>query len=458
MARIFITNSTDTPHATRRLAAYLEAQGHAVLWDDGGLPDDADRLGVDAADAVIAVWSPSAIDAERVLDAAKRAEQQRKLVSVLAPGVTIAALPTEARGAVPLDDPRSVLGAVESIAKARSGRRGRRSVAGRLLRATAALLLIGAVGVGGAFGFYQYSLHGSGPTGAETVVSVPRGASLNDIATELKRAGVISSAWMFVFAAKAQGVAANLKAGDYEFEPGASMAHVLSKIADGDSVRHAVRVIEGVTTYEVVAIVNAEELLTGEITDIPGEGRIAPNTYFIQPGEDRQAVIDRMVAAQDRILADAWEARAPDLPYATPEEALTMASIIEKETGLDGERRLVASVFVNRLTADNPWKLQSDPTVVYGITLGQRPLGRAITRSDLRSETPYNTYNIEGLPPGPIANPGREAIEAALNPDQSEYFFFVANGTGGHTFSRTLAEHNRAVAAWREIERQRRAN
>ncbi len=194
-------------------------------------------------------------------------------------------------------------------------------------------------------------------------------------------------------------------------------------------------------------------MLEGSSGEIPPEGSLAPDSYEVRPGDSRASVLARMTEAQRAWLDLAWANRAPDLPYGTPQEALIMASIIEKETGVAAERPQVASVFVNRLRKG--MKLQTDPTVIYGITKGQGALGRGLRQSELRAETPYNTYVVTGLPPTPIANPGPASIEAALNPADTDYIFFVADGTGGHAFAKTLAEHNRNVARWREIEAER---
>ena len=217
--------------------------------------------------------------------------------------------------------------------------------------------------------------------------------------------------------------------------------------------RYRVALAEGVTSWQVVDALGRVEVLSGEVAETPAEGRLAPDSYEISPGDTREAVLGRMMAAQDAILAAAWEVRAEGLPLATPQEALILASIIEKETGVAEERRQVASVFVNRL--NRGMRLQTDPTVIYGITRGQGVLGRGLRQSELRGATPWNTYVIEGLPPTPIANPGRASIEAALNPDTTPYVFFVADGTGGHAFAETLEEHNRNVAVWRRIEAER---
>ena len=217
-------------------------------------------------------------------------------------------------------------------------------------------------------------------------------------------------------------------------------------------MQYRITVAEGATSWQVWEGLRLAEFLTGDVADVPREGWLAPDSYAVARGADRAALLAEMEARQTRILTELWETRAEGLPYASMEEALIMASIVEKETGVADERRQVASVFVNRLRA--PMRLQTDPTVIYGITLGRGTLGRGLRRSELDRTTPYNTYRIDGLPPTPIANPGRAAIAAALNPDDTQYLFFVADGTGGHTFTTNLADHNRAVARWREIEAQ----
>jgi UPF0755 protein len=217
-----------------------------------------------------------------------------------------------------------------------------------------------------------------------------------------------------------------------------------------------VALAEGVTSWQIVQELNQIDILEGEIAEIPAEGSLAPDSYEVTPGSSRTELLERMTSAQERILAEAWANRQDGLPYDSPEEALIMASIIEKETGTPDERFLVSSVFVNRL--EQGMRLQTDPTVIYGITRGQGVLGRGIRQSELRAETPWNTYVIDGLPPTPIANPGRASIEAALNPDDTDYIFFVAktlDPADGHNFAVTLAEHNANVAAYRALEAQR---
>ncbi|MEQ9693242.1 endolytic transglycosylase MltG [Shimia sp. SDUM112013] len=217
--------------------------------------------------------------------------------------------------------------------------------------------------------------------------------------------------------------------------------------------RYRISVAEGVTSWQVVDALRKIDLLDGEV-DVPEEGSLAPDSYEVVSGDTRQSVIDRMSEAQEILVAAAWEGRSEDTPLKSPEEMVILASIIEKETGVPEERRQVASVFTNRL--ERGMRLQTDPTVIYGITRGEGVLGRGLRQSELRRETPWNTYVIPGLPPTPIANPGRASLEAAVNPDTTDYIFFVADGTGGHAFAETLAEHNSNVAKWREIERQLR--
>jgi UPF0755 protein len=221
-------------------------------------------------------------------------------------------------------------------------------------------------------------------------------------------------------------------------------------------VRFRIAVAEGVTSWQIVEALKAADFLEGDVAEVPAEGMLAPDSYEMKAGSSRAAVLEQMQAAQVAILDAAWEARAADLPLASKEEALVLASIVEKETGIAAERRQVASVFVNRL--NQGIRLQTDPTVIYGITNGQGILGRGLRQSELRRKTDYNTYQIDGLPPGPIANPGKAAIEAALNPDSTEFIFFVADGTGGHAFAKTLREHNENVATGRAIEAERSNN
>jgi UPF0755 protein len=301
-------------------------------------------------------------------------------------------------------------------------------------------------------GIWSYA--GPGPrsdSGDVISVVLERGSGVRQIGETLKAAGVISSASVFAAAARITGAAADLKAGEYEFPSGASMARVLADIRDGKVVRHQVTIPEGWTSGMVLDALRAEAELVGAAEE-PPEGSILPDTYRLERGESRAAVIQRMREARDKVLADLWATRQPGLPIETPEEAVILASIVEKETGVAAERPRVAAVFVNRLRLG--MALQSDPTIIYGLTRG-RPLGRGIRASELAAAGPYNSYKMVGLPPTPIANPGREALAAVLDPPKSDELFFVADGSGGHAFAVTYEDHKRNVARWREIERQK---
>ncbi len=236
-----------------------------------------------------------------------------------------------------------------------------------------------------------------------------------------------------------------------EFDPAVAEVPDLYRDArDLSDTRYRIAVAEGVTSWQIVDALRAADFLEGEVSEVPPEGRLAPDSYELSSGASRSDILSRMETRQEERLAAAWEERDDDLPYDTPEEALVMASIVEKETGVPEEREVVASVFVNRLKQG--MRLQTDPTVIYGITGGEGVLGRGLRRSELDAETPYNTYVIDGLPPTPIANPGVDAITAAMSPAATDYLYFVADGSGGHAFAETLAEHNENVARWREIE------
>jgi len=310
-----------------------------------------------------------------------------------------------------------------------------------------------AVITGGALLYYgQQQFEAPGPATAMLEIDIPAGSGLNAIASRLERAGAIDSADIFRLGTRFKKAERSLKAGEYEIAAGASMADILAQLQTGKTIERRVTVPEGLTSLQVVAILDATEKLTGEIDAIPVEGSLAPETYFFTTGETRAAILARMQTAQTEIIDTLWEGRAPDLPFDTKAEALALASIVEKETGVSSERAKVAGVFVNRL--NEGMRLQSDPTVIYGIA-GGKGLDRPIRRSDLKDQNAYNTYVISGLPPTPIANPGRAAIEATLNPEATTDFYFVADGTGGHAFARTLNEHNRNVRKWRKIEAER---
>ncbi|MGR3322795.1 MAG: endolytic transglycosylase MltG [Pseudooceanicola sp.] len=354
----------------------------------------------------------------------------------------------------------------------------------------------------------QNEYYAEGPLDAPICLRVEPGSNMGRVSRDLEDKGAISSGAIFRIGVDYADKASELKAGSFLVPEHASMEQIVEIVTRGGAntcgtvvvyrigvtrslidvleldpatremeeiaefnpaedeapddyarvtadpgTRYRVVVAEGVTSWQVVDSLQRFDVMSGEMSSIPDEGSLAPDSYEVADGADRAELIDRMQAAQETLLAAAWENRADDLPFDTPEEALILASIIEKETGVPEERGLVASVFVNRLRQG--MRLQTDPTVIYGITDGVGVLGRGLRQSELRRETPYNTYVINGLPPTPIANPGRASLEAAVNPPASDYVFFVADGSGGHAFAETLDEHNANVARWRQIEAER---
>jgi UPF0755 protein len=316
-------------------------------------------------------------------------------------------------------------------------------------RASAAAALLGLILTAwGAWTFW-----GPGPPaaggGASTDVILPSGGGVSGAARALRQAGVIRSPLAFEIAAAVTGAARRLQAGEYAFPAHTSLDAVLAMIRTGRVVRHFVTIPEGYTAREVVGVLRAAPFLSGEAR-VPAEGSLLPETYAVRAGEPRAAVIRRMAAAQQDLLDRLWAARSPGLPYASPRQAVVLASVVEKETALPAERRRIAAVFINRLRKG--MRLESDPTVTYGLT-GGAPLGHGLTVSELASPGPYNTYRVAGLPPTPIANPGRAALAAALDPARTDDLFFVADGTGGHVFADTFEAHRRNVARWRMIER-----
>jgi len=369
------------------------------------------------------------------------------------------------------------------------------------------LFIVLLVGLAGLLAWGREQFTGPGPLDQAICFRVERGDSLSAVSRALEEQGAISDARIFRIGADYSGKADALKFGSYLVLPQTSMAQVLESVtaggqstcgrevnyrisvasaevvlreldpetnryvevvkfdpavaaapaeyvdvAEADDIRWRVTLAEGVTSWQVVDALKRAEFLTGEIAEVPPEGALSPDSYEVERGADRAALLAEMAARQVAVMDELWAQRAEGLPYDTPEEAMIMASIVEKETSVPEERRRVAAVFVNRM--EQGMRLQTDPTVIYGITKGEGVLGRGLRQSELRRETPWNTYVIDGLPPTPIANPGRLSIEAALNPEDSDYLYFVADGTGGHAFARTLAEHNENVARWREIERQ----
>lgn len=318
-----------------------------------------------------------------------------------------------------------------------------------LIRLALVAVLAAGGGTAALYVFGQRYLASPGPSTAEVVVDLPRGAGVRSIAARLAEAGAIEHPWAFAALARATGRDRRLKAGEYAVPAGLSPSGILDLLESGKVLLHPVAVPEGLTVREVFAILEAAEVLAGDLPPLPPEGSLLPETYLVERGHARAALVARMEAAMAAELERAWAARAPDLPLASPAEALALASIIEKETALPEEYPVVAAVFVNRLRRG--MRLQTDPTVIFALTEGKAPLGRELTRADLEVDHPYNTYRISGLPPGPIAAPGRGAIAAAVRPADVDYLYFVADGAGGHAFARTLDEHNRNVRRWRRL-------
>lgn len=372
---------------------------------------------------------------------------------------------------------------------------------------TISLLIVALIGVGIAVAWAQSRYTGPQDFAGAICLSVPRGGNMVSVTDALVEQGALDVPVLLRLGADYTGRSNQLKAGNFLIPAGASMEQIVATVTGegrstcgrelnyrigvtalevelreldptvggfvelasfvpgeappaeytaflGDGFgRFRVTLVEGATSWQVVDGLRKAEFLEGALADVPVEGSLAPGSYEIAPGTPREAVLASMRDAQAATLAAAWADRAPGLPLRTPEEALTLASIIEKETAVADERPLISSVFINRL--NNGMRLQTDPTVIYGLTGGEGTLGRGLRQSELRRATPYNTYVIEGLPPTPIANPGAAAIRAAVNPDASPYLFFVADGTGGHAFAETLDEHNANVRRWRAIERAR---
>ncbi|MBK9082916.1 MAG: endolytic transglycosylase MltG [Rhizobiales bacterium] len=312
-------------------------------------------------------------------------------------------------------------------------------------------LLIVAIGVLAAVTVGKKRFEAAGPLEADKVVVVARGAETSDILEQLQRDGVISSASLFNAGLTAYGKRGDIKAGEYNFKAHASMRDVMTTLVEGKSILHAITIPEGLTSEQIVARLKENDVLIGDVREAPKEGALYPDTYKFARGMTREQLLTAMRRKQDEVLKEVWARRAQDIPVRSPFEMLTLASIVEKETGRADERPRVAGVFVNRL--QKRMRLQSDPTIVYGLVGGKGTLGRGIMRSEVTQATPYNTYVIDGLPPGPIANPGRAALEAVANPSRTGDLYFVADGTGGHAFAETLDQHARNVARWRQIEK-----
>lgn len=323
------------------------------------------------------------------------------------------------------------------------------------LMSLAVMLCLAAIGI---FYYMVTSFEEPGPLKTNTNFIVRSGAGLNEIANSLERVGVIENSRVFRYMANSyMKEGETLKAGEYEIKAGSSMKQIVELFESGKSILYSVTLPEGLTVVQMFARLAADETLEGSLpTELPPEGSLRPDTYRFTRGTSRAEIVSQMQASQEKLVREIWSRRDADLPIQTIEEFVTLASIVEKETGKDDERAHVASVFLNRL--NKKMRLQSDPTILYGLFGGAgRPAGRPIYQSDIKKETPYNTYVINGLPPGPIANPGRAALEAVANPWKTEDLYFVADGTGGHVFAKTLEEHNANVRRWRKIVAERKA-
>ena len=313
------------------------------------------------------------------------------------------------------------------------------------------VLIVVAAGIGGALYVGKQRFETPGPLAQDKTVNIPRGLGIRDIADLMVREGVIDQPYVFIGGGLVLKARGDLRYGEYQFSKHASIADVVDTIIENKVVQHAVTIPEGLTSEQIVARLLENDGLAGQIKEIPREGTLLPETYKFTRGMSREQIIQRMQQAHRHLLQEIWEHRTLDIPIKTPEQLVTLASIVEKETGKPEERSRVASVFVNRLKSK--MRLQSDPTIIYGLTGGKGALGRPLLKSEIEQATPYNTYVIDGLPPGPIANPGRASLEAAANPARTKDLYFVADGTGGHVFSENYDQHQKNVARLRAIER-----
>jgi UPF0755 protein len=312
------------------------------------------------------------------------------------------------------------------------------------------LLVLLVLIAGGVYYFGWQRFEAPGPLANDKVVNIPRGLTTKDISDVLAREGVIDQPYVFVGGVLAMKSRGELKHGEYRFPAHASVADVVATLMEGKVVQHALTVPEGLTSEQIVARLQESDALAGSVTQIPPEGSLLPETYKFTRGTTREQVIQRMQQADKRTLQEIWEHRDPDLPLKSAQELVTLASIVEKETGKADERTRVAAVFINRL--HRHMRLQSDPTIIYGLVGGKGSLGHSILKSEKDQPTPYNTYLIDGLPPGPISNPGRASLEAVAKPARTKALYFVADGSGGHVFSENYEQHLKHVGKLRELE------
>jgi peptidoglycan lytic transglycosylase G len=317
------------------------------------------------------------------------------------------------------------------------------------------IILVVAIAGGVAWSYGKHKFEQAGPLDRDKLVNIPKGLGLRDIADLLARENVIEQPWVFIGGVLVLKAKDELKYGEYKFTKQATLRETIETIVEGKVIQHAFTIPEGLTSEQIVARLAEVDFLAGNIREIPKEGTLLPETYAFPRGTTREQAIQRMQNAHRRVVQEIWERRSTDVPVKTAEALVTLASIVEKETGRPDERSRVAAVFINRLR--QRIKLQSDPTIIYGLVGGKGTLGRPIMRSEIEQPTPYNTYAIEGLPPGPIANPGRASLEAAANPARTKEIYFVADGSGAHAFAENLAQHQQNVAKLRQFEQQARS-
>lgn len=323
-----------------------------------------------------------------------------------------------------------------------------------MIRALLIVALFALIGIAGAgYAGVKTLTTIDGPLKNDTLVYIAPGTGVKAMANQLSRAGAVDAAWIFQAAAFLARGKGPLQAGEYMVEDSASAAEIVAQLQSGKTYARSLTIPEGLMAVEIIALINAAETLQGEIAEIPPEGSLLPETYHYRRGDQRAALVARMRKDMDATLQKLWAERSETTPVRSMDEAVILASVVEKETGIAAERARVAGVFANRMKLGMP--LQSDPTVIYAVTEGKFKLDRPLSRKDLAMPSPYNTYTSAGLPPTAIANPGALSIAAVLNPEANDYIYFVADGTGGHAFAKTLAEHNANVAKWRAYSRQK---
>ncbi|MET0427029.1 MAG: endolytic transglycosylase MltG [Microvirga sp.] len=353
--------------------------------------------------------------------------------------------------------PRSPSEAIKPMAPPPPPPRIRRRRGGLLSVMSGLLTLLIAVACAAMFGIgvLEKEVAAPGPLASDRTIVIPRNTGTGEIAAILKEQGVIDQPLLFQAYALLNRQRGQLKAGEFQFKAGTTIESAIDTLVDGKAILHSVTVPEGLTTDQIVRRLYDNDILAGDILETPREGALLPDTYKFERGMTRQQMVNTMQNAQRQALTQVWQRRSADIPVKTPQELVIPASIVEKETGRADERTRVAAVFMNRLA--KRMKLQSDPTIVYGLVAGKGTLGRGITRNEIDQATPYNTYVIEGLPPTPIANPGRAALEAVANPSRTKDLYFVADGSGGHAFAESYDQHQRNVVRWRQIERAKPA-